>query len=107
MKIPSVRHRSDPQSLRFFETRRPHHDVKEALIAKGIDVGRTFAPFGDWVRFSIGLPAENALAPAAAGGSGEEILISRSCFVTIVVDGNWCRSAGAELQGRALPLERF
>ena len=51
----------------FFETGRPHHDVKQALSAKGIDVGRAFAPFDDWVRISIGLPAENTLARKAVG----------------------------------------
>ena len=49
----------------FFQTGRPHGDVTQALSAKGIEIGRAFAPYDDWVRISIGLPAENALARAA------------------------------------------
>jgi histidinol-phosphate aminotransferase len=34
------------------------------MRAKGIEVGRAFPPLDDWVRISIGLPHENAMARA-------------------------------------------
>jgi histidinol-phosphate aminotransferase len=49
----------------FFETGRPHQEVRGVLRAKGIDIGRAFPPFEKWARISIGLPEENAMARAA------------------------------------------
>jgi histidinol-phosphate aminotransferase len=49
----------------FFETSRPHEQIAAALSAKGIDIGRAFPPLENWVRISIGLPQENAMARSA------------------------------------------
>ena len=49
----------------FFETGIPHADFAASLLAKGIDIGRSFPPYDRWARISIGLPAENALARSA------------------------------------------
>jgi histidinol-phosphate aminotransferase len=49
----------------FFDTGRPQQTVASALAAQGIDVGRAYPPLGTWVRISIGLPEENAIARRA------------------------------------------
>jgi histidinol-phosphate aminotransferase len=36
-----------------------------ALLAQGIDVGRSFPPLDRWARISIGLPEENRRALSA------------------------------------------
>jgi histidinol-phosphate aminotransferase len=46
----------------FFDSGRPHQAVAEALAAQGIDIGRAYPPFDTWIRISIGLPDENAIA---------------------------------------------
>jgi histidinol-phosphate aminotransferase len=60
-----LRHADSRGNFVFFETGRPHHEVMAALRAKGVEVGRAFPPFDRWVRISIGLPEENAMARAA------------------------------------------
>jgi histidinol-phosphate aminotransferase len=49
----------------FFETGIPHADFAAALLADGVEVGRSFPPYDLWARISIGLPAENAVARTA------------------------------------------
>ena len=49
----------------FFETKRPHKEVAEVLLREGVEIGRSFEPYDQWVRISIGLPNENALAREA------------------------------------------
>ncbi|MGD0678105.1 MAG: histidinol-phosphate transaminase [Polyangiaceae bacterium] len=46
----------------FFETGRPHREFAEAMLGRGVDVGRAFPPLDRWARISIGLPEENARA---------------------------------------------
>jgi histidinol-phosphate aminotransferase len=46
----------------FFETGQPHAAIAAQLMNEGIEVGRAFPPFDQWIRISIGLPAENARA---------------------------------------------
>jgi histidinol-phosphate aminotransferase len=59
-------HHSDSKgNFVFFETRRPHDEVATAFLAEGVEVARNFVPFDRWVRLSVGLPEENALAIAA------------------------------------------
>jgi histidinol-phosphate/aromatic aminotransferase/cobyric acid decarboxylase-like protein len=43
-------------------------DVAAALNTKGIEIGRAFPPLDHWVRISIGLRQENALARDAIAG---------------------------------------
>jgi histidinol-phosphate aminotransferase len=49
----------------FFDAGKPHRVVAEALAAQGIEVGRGYPPLDTWVRISIGLPDENAIARRA------------------------------------------
>jgi histidinol-phosphate aminotransferase len=49
----------------FFDSGRPHQEVAAALAAKGIEIGRGYPPLESWVRISIGLPEENAIARQA------------------------------------------
>ncbi|MGX9428210.1 MULTISPECIES: pyridoxal phosphate-dependent aminotransferase [Bradyrhizobium] len=59
-----LRHSESRGNFVFFETGHPHHEIAAAMRAKGIEVGRAFPPLDDWVRISIGLPHENAMARA-------------------------------------------
>jgi histidinol-phosphate aminotransferase len=49
----------------FFDSRRPHSEVASALAAQGIEIGRGYPPLDTWIRISIGLPEENAIARQA------------------------------------------
>jgi histidinol-phosphate aminotransferase len=49
----------------FFETGMPHAEFAAALLKDGVAVGRAFPPYDRWVRISIGLPEENAVARTA------------------------------------------
>jgi histidinol-phosphate aminotransferase len=46
----------------FFETGQPHELIAGKLLDEGIEIARAFPPFDQWVRISIGLPAENVRA---------------------------------------------
>jgi histidinol-phosphate aminotransferase len=60
-----LRHSDARGNFVFFETGRPHREFAEALHVKGIEIGRAFASYNRWVRISIGLPEENAMARTA------------------------------------------
>jgi histidinol-phosphate aminotransferase len=49
----------------FFDSGRSQQSVASALAAQGIDIGRSYPPLDTWVRISIGLPEENAIARRA------------------------------------------
>lgn len=49
----------------FFDSRRPHAQVASALATKGIEIGHSYPPLDTWIRISIGLPEENAIARQA------------------------------------------
>jgi histidinol-phosphate aminotransferase len=49
----------------FFDAGRPQQDIAAALAMKGIEIGRVFPPFENWVRISIGLPQDNAITRQA------------------------------------------
>ncbi|MBO4224702.1 histidinol-phosphate transaminase [Bradyrhizobium neotropicale] len=49
----------------FFNSGRPQQAIASALAAQGIDIGRSYPPLDTWVRISIGLPEENAIARRA------------------------------------------
>jgi histidinol-phosphate aminotransferase len=42
--------------------------ARQRLTQGGIEIGRAFPPLDHWVRISIGLPQENALARDAIAG---------------------------------------
>lgn len=46
----------------FFDAGLPQHDVAESLSKKGIEIGRAFPPYLNWVRITTGLPEENKMA---------------------------------------------
>jgi histidinol-phosphate aminotransferase len=52
----------------FFDSGQPHQVIAAVLAAQGIDVGRGYPPLDTWVRISIGLPEENAIARRAVAG---------------------------------------
>lgn len=49
----------------FFDAKQSHETVAAALAAQGIVIGRVQHPLNSWVRISIGLPEENAIARKA------------------------------------------
>jgi histidinol-phosphate aminotransferase len=49
----------------FFDAGQPQQVIATALAAQGIDVGRGYPPLDTWVRITIGLPEENAVARRA------------------------------------------
>ncbi|CAL78472.1 putative histidinol-phosphate aminotransferase (HisC-like) [Bradyrhizobium sp. ORS 278] len=49
----------------FFDCGRPHQEAAAALAARGISIGRAQPGFATWLRISIGLPEENAIARQA------------------------------------------
>ena len=49
----------------FFDCGRPHADIAAALAARGIIIGRAQPHFDTWLRISIGLPEDNAIARQA------------------------------------------
>ncbi len=51
----------------FFDSGRPHQEIAAALAAQGIEVGRPYPSLPTWVRISIGLPEDNAIARQAVG----------------------------------------
>lgn len=59
------RHAEPAGNFVFIDTGRPHAEVAAGLLAHGIRIGRGFAPYDNWVRITIGTPAENVQARAA------------------------------------------
>jgi len=81
-----IEHTSSQGNFVYFDARRPAAEVAAALLERGVEVGRVFAPYDTWVRISIGLPEENDKARAALSdllsnppsGSGKRGSASRS-----------------------------
>jgi histidinol-phosphate aminotransferase len=57
-----VRYTESHGNFVFFDSGRPHQAIAAALAAQGIDIGRAYPPLDTWVRISIGLPENNAIA---------------------------------------------
>ncbi|MFT4113152.1 pyridoxal phosphate-dependent aminotransferase [Silvibacterium sp.] len=49
----------------FFEAGQPQAELAAALRKQGIEIGRTFPPYTNWARITIGLLEENAKVQAA------------------------------------------
>jgi histidinol-phosphate aminotransferase len=60
-----VRYTESHGNFVFFDSGRPHQAVAAALAARGIDIGRAYPPLDTWVRISISLPEDNAIARQA------------------------------------------
>ncbi len=58
LEAMSLRHSDARGNFIFFRTGKAEH-IRTAAAAEGIEIARPFAPLDDWVRVTIGLPAEN------------------------------------------------
>jgi histidinol-phosphate aminotransferase len=61
----NVRYANSVGNFVFFDAGRPQQTVAAALAHQGIAIGRAQPPLDTWVRISIGLPEENAIARKA------------------------------------------
>jgi histidinol-phosphate aminotransferase len=61
----NLRHSASVGNFVFFDARKPQQTVAAALADAGIAIGRAQPPLDSWVRISIGLPEENAIARRA------------------------------------------
>jgi histidinol-phosphate aminotransferase len=59
-----LRHSQASASFVYFQGP-PQSELALALAEAGIQIGRSFAPFNDWTRISIGLPSENRRVQSA------------------------------------------
>lgn len=60
------RRHAEPQgNYVFFDPGMPAADLRPAMQAAGVLVGRPFPPYLDWCRITIGTPDEMAVAHAA------------------------------------------
>lgn len=55
-------HTNSASNFIFLNTGHPQPKIAAALRSRGIEIGRQFTPYDNWVRISIGLPAENRIA---------------------------------------------
>ncbi len=65
--LKSMGKRVAPSSTNFvfFQAGMPAEQVQQAMLAKGLRIGRTFKPYADWCRISIGTPEEMKMCVAA------------------------------------------
>ncbi len=57
-----LRHTKSLASFIFFDAGRPQAELAASLRARGVDIGRTFPPYTNWARITIGRPEENRIA---------------------------------------------
>jgi histidinol-phosphate aminotransferase len=55
-------HTASQANFIFFRAGLPQTELAAALRLRGIEIGRTFPPYTDWARITIGLPDENRAA---------------------------------------------
>jgi histidinol-phosphate aminotransferase len=55
----TLTHTDSQASFIFFNAGRPQTQLAGAMRAQGVDIGRTFPPYANWARITIGLPNEN------------------------------------------------
>ncbi len=55
-------HTDSQASFVYFDSGRPQAEIAAALRSHGVEVGRGFPPYTNWVRITIGLPNENQRA---------------------------------------------
>jgi histidinol-phosphate aminotransferase len=58
----NVRFAESHANFVFFDSGRPHQIAVATLAARDVDIGRAYPPLDQWVRISIGLPDDNAIA---------------------------------------------
>jgi histidinol-phosphate aminotransferase len=57
----TLTHTDSRASFIFFNAGRPQTQLAGAMRAQGVDIGRTFPPYANWARITIGLPDENRI----------------------------------------------
>ena len=57
-----LRHTDTHTNFVFFDAGRPQQELARTLRQNGVDIGRTFTPYTNWARVTIGLPEENEIA---------------------------------------------
>jgi histidinol-phosphate aminotransferase len=57
----ALTHTNSQASFIFFNAGRPQTQLAGAIRAQGVDIGRTFPPYANWARITIGLPDENRI----------------------------------------------
>lgn len=63
-----LEHTESQANFVYFNTGKSYEEVAGAFKAKGIQIGRMFAPYKTWVRVTIGLPEENEKAREVVRG---------------------------------------
>ena len=58
LKLPHV---DSQTNFIFFNADHPQTELASAFRAKGIEIGRTFQPYINWSRITIGQPEENLI----------------------------------------------
>jgi histidinol-phosphate aminotransferase len=58
----ALAHTASHANFIFFQAGLPQTELAAALRLRGIEIGRTFSPYSDWARITIGLPEENRAA---------------------------------------------
>jgi histidinol-phosphate aminotransferase len=58
----ALAHTTSYANFIFFQAGLPQTELAVALHHRGIEIGRTFPPYTDWARITIGLPEENRIA---------------------------------------------
>jgi histidinol-phosphate aminotransferase len=61
----NLRYSNSVGNFVFFDAKKPQQTIAAALADQGIAIGRAQPPLDNWVRISIGLPEENAIARKA------------------------------------------
>lgn len=59
LKLP---HTNSHANFIFFNTGHPQKETAAAMLARGVNIGRTFVPYTNWARITVGRPEENAIA---------------------------------------------
>ena len=55
LKLPHADAQAD---FVFFDAGRPQPEVASAMLAKGVNIGRSHLPYTNWARITVGLPKE-------------------------------------------------
>lgn len=61
----SLQHTNSTTNFVFVNVGRPQSEIATEFRKKGIEIARAFPPYNDWIRITIGTPAENLKAQQA------------------------------------------
>lgn len=65
LKAQGLRYAEPAGNFVFLDTRRPHAEIANGLLKRGVRIARAFSPYDQWVRITIGTPQENVKARSA------------------------------------------